>query len=79
MAKHFDDCPISIGKWDICTCDMSGEEECLVDWTIMKQEGKLKWYHIFARLMVASAPPIHRIEKTYVCSLDACININHNR
>lgn len=54
--KHFSDCPSS--KYQICTCDMLGEEMALVEWQIAKQEGKLKWWNIIAKMSVAGAPEI---------------------
>jgi hypothetical protein len=39
---------------------MCGEEIALVEWQIKKQEGKLPWWAIFARMAVAGAPEIPR-------------------
>jgi hypothetical protein len=49
MKKHFIDCPVNKG-YEVCTCGMCGEEICLIDWQIAKQEGKLPIWHITARL-----------------------------
>lgn len=56
--KHFENCPRGNKTYEICTCDMSGEEAALVFWTIAKYAGRLKWYNIFAWLTVRGAPPI---------------------
>ena len=58
--EHFSDCPTN-RKYDICTCDMLGEEIALVEWQIAKQEGKLKWWHIVAKLSTRGAPEIGKI------------------
>jgi len=61
--KHFSDCPMGNKTYNICTCDMSGEERALVDWKIKEQEGKLKWWHFVARASISGAPNIPSFTK----------------
>ena len=56
MNKHYSDCPIK--NYNICTCNMSGEEIALVNWKIAEQEGKLPWWNFVARLSIKGSPPI---------------------
>ena len=62
--KHFSNCPIN-RNYDVCTCDMAGEEIAVIEWAIQKLEGKQKWYHFFAKLTLAafSPPEIKRINQ----------------
>lgn len=54
--KHFKDCPHE--KYQICTCNLLGEEIALVDWQLQKQEKTLPWYNIIAKLSILGAPNI---------------------
>ena len=57
--KHFKDCPENRG-YDICTCDMCGDEIALVEWRIKKQEGKLPKWNIVAWLSTIGSPEIRK-------------------
>lgn len=50
--KHYNGCPIKRG-YDCCTCDMMGEESCVIEWQIARQEGRERWWHISAKLTLA--------------------------
>jgi len=63
MASTEKDCPINKG-YNICTCDMCGEEIALVEWKIKQQEGRLPWWSIFARASIAGAPWINKYKET---------------
>jgi len=60
QLKHFEDCPIKRG-YDLCTCDMLGEEIALVEWKVEEQEGRLHWWSFIAKLSIMGAPTIPRI------------------
>jgi hypothetical protein len=55
--EHFSDCPEGRG-YNICTCEMLGEEIAIVDWQIEKQEGKIKWWQWIKRLTISGSPDI---------------------
>jgi hypothetical protein len=59
--KHFKDCPTN-RNYNMCTCDMMGEEIALVEWAIQKQEGTLKWWQLCAKLTVRNAPEIYKLK-----------------
>ena len=46
---HFKDCPIN-RNYNICTCEMSGEEIAIIEWQISRQEGNEKWWQFIAKL-----------------------------
>ena len=62
IMKHFRDCPV-YRNWDMCTCDMRGEEIALVEWQIKRQEGQLRWWNVIAKLSLSffGPPDIKRI------------------
>lgn len=48
----FSSCPSKRG-WQVCTCDMAGEECAVIDWQIAKQENKLSKWNLVAHLTLA--------------------------
>lgn len=52
----FEDCPTKRG-YDVCTCDMMGEDEVIIEWEIKRMEGKLPWYNFIAHLTLAVFGP----------------------
>lgn len=60
MLTHFNDCPTK-RNYNYCTCALTGEEIAIVEWQILKQEGKLKWWNFVALLSIAGAPNIEKL------------------
>ena len=54
--EHYVGCPTN-RKYNVCTCDMSGEECCVIAWEIQRMEGKLRWWHFTERLTLWAFPP----------------------
>jgi len=53
--EHFQDYPVNRG-YNVCTCDCCGEEIYPIECQITRQEGKEKWWHLFAKLTLLFFP-----------------------